>query len=123
MANLTERILFATDFSVCSNAAFSHAVMWAQACEARLDIVHVVEIHPGLDVEMGNAKIYIEEQGKTARLKLDILADKARPLVKAVGIHLVTGVPVDHINQLAADRGSDFLSWAPTAGAAWIVSS
>lgn len=109
MANRTERILFATDFSDCSNVAFRHATMWAQACDAHLDIVHVVEIHPGLDVEMGAAKIYIEEQGKTAGLKLDTMADRARPLVKATAIHLVTGVPVDQIHHIAAERGSDLL--------------
>jgi nucleotide-binding universal stress UspA family protein len=44
-----KRILLATDFSDCAVLAQEHAMFLAKTSGAGLDVVHVIELYPGLD--------------------------------------------------------------------------
>lgn len=70
MAKLAERLLLAADFSECSNRAFENALGWAKACEAELDIVHVLAVHPHVEIEATVSKIYLNELWACLLLRL-----------------------------------------------------
>ena len=57
-----ERILFSTDFSECSEQALHYALLWAKTYEAKLDCVHVLPLHPHLDVEGAVIQNFLDEQ-------------------------------------------------------------
>jgi len=67
MTQHIQRILLATDFSTCSESALDYALLWAQACHAELDCVHVTELHPHLDMEGAIIQSYLEEQRRQAK--------------------------------------------------------
>ena len=109
MAPLVTRILLATDFSECSELAFQHSLVWANACEAELQIFHVVELHPHLDIETDFTQVYLREQEKAAKKQLDNLFQRAKLLTKQVQAHSLIGIPADRINQHAEDIGADIV--------------
>jgi len=70
IAKLAERLLLAADFSECSNRAFENALGWARACEAELDTVHVLVVHPYLEIKATVSKIYLNELWACLLLRL-----------------------------------------------------
>lgn len=111
MNALARRILFATDFSECSSHAFAHAVAWAAHLKASLDIVHVISLHHGLDLEGAVVQMYLGEQQKIAEDQINSLVDQARAHhLPAVARHIQIGmVPEQHIDELAMNIGAEFL--------------
>ena len=49
------RVLFATDFSECANAALPHAVEFARAYDAEFYMLHAVVLHAGQPVPEAGA--------------------------------------------------------------------
>ena len=87
------RILFATDFSGASQAAWTVALALAKAHRARLGIVHAV---PPLALGQGLRWAYAEAEARAravARKRLGILRDKARRAGIRAEISLVRAVP------------------------------
>ena len=45
---LIKRILFATDFSTCAHYAEQHVVFFSKACGATVEVLHVLQLYPGV---------------------------------------------------------------------------
>ena len=67
MVSIMTHILFATDFSPSSAPAFQYAVEWADTVEAKLTMLHVLSHQPGLDIDVGIAQSYLDEQQNVAQ--------------------------------------------------------
>ena len=109
MKKVIQRILFATDFSQCSSHAFQFALSWSEACVAELHIIHVLGPYTGLDIEASVTKLYVDEQQKISRTKLDDLLMEAKTRVPATSTQLVCGMPSDQISEYAVDYHADLV--------------
>ena len=103
------RILFATDYSAGCLQAFRHSLEWAQACQAELDIIHVMGVLPGKETNSSVANRYIAEQGKQAQAKLETLVAQAKERIPSVQCHLLEGMPAEQITTFAMDSHADLL--------------
>jgi nucleotide-binding universal stress UspA family protein len=77
MTTLATHILFATDFSDCAARAQEWALFLATACEASLDVLHVLEFQPGMDPDYPVNHLCQEQLRKEASGQLDALASQA----------------------------------------------
>ncbi len=109
MKRLIQRILFATDFSASSERSFDVALRWAEASEAELDIVHVMGRLHEVDLDLAAANLYIEEQEKHSRSKLDALVSQAKKKLAETRSHLLEGIPTDEITALALSSQADLI--------------
>ena len=109
MKNSIRRILFATDYSSSSLEAFRQSLEWAQACQADLDIVHVMGVLPGKQTNSSVANRYIEEQGKQAQIKLETLVSQAKERIPSVHSHLLEGMPEKQLIKFAGESQVDLL--------------
>jgi nucleotide-binding universal stress UspA family protein len=108
------RIMYATDFSRASNAAFTRAVAMAKADRAQLDIVHVMT--PASLALPGEGYIpprLYEEMEASARAqaqkRLSPLVARARKAgVRAAGL-LLDGVAHERVARAARARKADLL--------------
>lgn len=104
------RILFATDFSPGSLEAFRCSLAWVEACQADLDIVHVMGMlqRVGIDESLLPGS-YIAEQQKYSRSRLEQLILQAKEQVPSVQTHLLEGIPAEQIAEFALDSHADLL--------------
>ena len=109
MKNSINRILFATDYSAGCLQAFRHSLEWAQACQAELDIVHVMGVLPGKETNSSVANRYIAEQGKQSQAKIENLVSQAKGQISSVHSHLLEGMPAEQIIKFAVDSQADLL--------------
>lgn len=110
MSVVAKKLLFASDFSSCSEEALFHALAWAKTLHAGIDIVYVLEMHHGLDVEGAVFKLYMDEQQKVATTEIDKLVKRVRSFsVAPVTPHVVWGHPADQVAQVALDTGADLI--------------
>ena len=109
MNKVIHRILFATDYSPGCLQAFRQSLEWAQACEAELEIVHVMGVLPGKETNSSVANRYIEEQGKQSLSKIENLASQAKERIPSVQSHLLEGMPAEQIVKFAGDSHADLL--------------
>ncbi len=109
MINIVTHIFFATDFSPCSALAFRYAVEWARIFEAQLTLFHGISLQPGLDIDVGIAQRYFDEQQQAAQDRLHQLRKEARQQVAKVEIEMRTGIPSANICDLARDRKADLI--------------
>ena len=114
---LFKRILCAIDFSDCSLRALNHAMSLAQEADARLTVVHVIEVPPEApaDFHLGAFGVaqsladYIaaSEEERRARLR-DAVPDTVRAYC-TVETLLPTGKPYREILRVAAEQQSDLI--------------
>ena len=109
MKKLIHRILFATDFSPSSARTFQIALTWAEACDAVLDIVHVMAILHEVELDSAVANMYIKEQEKHSRSKLESHVSQAKEKLSEVYSHLLEGIPTDEITKLAISSQTDLV--------------
>lgn len=109
MVNMVTHILFATDFSPSSAPAFRYAVEWADIVKAKLTVVHVVSLQPGLDIDVGIAQSYLDEQRNVAQNHLDQLLSEARQHVSQASIEMRTGLPSAQICDVAREHKADLI--------------
>ncbi len=107
-------IMYATDFSTASHAAFPTALELAQATRAHLVLAHVltpvaVLVGEGLYMSSAMWEKLAAEAKSAAQDQLEELADSARKAGIGVTTVLVEGVPAEQIVRLAADRQADLL--------------
>jgi len=107
MSSPVKRFLFSTDFSPFSDYALQHALVWAKACEARVDCVYVIAIDRHLDLEGTVIETFLEEERKVTKPKLDALVSKIKSEVGDCEGHYLTGVPDEAIDKLAQEIGAD----------------
>ena len=107
--NQIRRILFATDFSDSSAHAFHVSLTWAAMCNATLDIVHVLSVLHEVDLDAAVANLYIREQEKAAKSKLESLILEAQKTLPDVHSHLLEGMQADEITKFALASRSDLI--------------
>lgn len=109
MVNMMTHILFATDFSPSSAPAFRYAVEWADIVEAKLTLLHVLSLQPGLDIDVGIAQKYLDEQRHVAQDHLHQLLAEARQHVSQASIEMQTGLPSTQICDVARVHNADLI--------------
>ncbi len=93
MAALIHRLLFATDFSECAMEAEEYDGVLATAYRASVDVFHVLELYPGLDLEYPINQIYLDQLRRDTDTQLAGAVRRFQgKQVKATGRH-VLGVP------------------------------
>jgi len=106
---LVNRILFATDFSECAARAQAYAVFLAQAYQAKLDILHVLEFQPGMDPDYDINKMYLEQLRKQAVQQLDELLNLAALAALSAQGQITVGIPSRQIKMVAKERDTDLV--------------
>jgi len=109
MSTLVNRILFATDFSPCAARAQAYAVYLAQANQAKLDILHVLEFQPGMDPDYDVNKIYLEQLRKQAVEQLEALLKLAPLVALSAQGQITVGIPSQQIKMVAKGRDADLV--------------
>ncbi|NKB81348.1 MAG: hypothetical protein GKS05_05545 [Nitrospirales bacterium] len=109
MKHIINRILFATDISQSALPAFHTALTWANACDAMLDIVHVMGVMHEVDLDSAVANRYIKGQRERLKSELDQLASQANETLSAVHVHMLEGLPVNMIATFAQTSQADLV--------------
>jgi nucleotide-binding universal stress UspA family protein len=110
---LFKRILCATDFSDCSTNALNYAMSLAQEADARLSVLHVIELPPDLhETVSGGPRSVTEyiaaaEQDRRERLK-DAVPETVRAYC-IVETLLARGNPYREILRIAGEQQSDLI--------------
>ena len=109
MAALINRLLFATDFSVCARKAEEYAVLLAGLDHAFVDVFHVLELYPGLDPEYPVTQVYVDQLHRETDAGL---AETVRRIqdqrIPARG-RSVLGIPSAQICVAAAESHADLV--------------
>ena len=105
-------ILFATDFSECSDYAFEYALSMARKCDARLLIVHVIS-------EPVDLRGFYVPHISFDKLEEEIEAGARKMMDKFCSTHLrdftnyevliAPGIPYDEIIKKASEKGADLI--------------
>lgn len=106
---MISRILFATDFSPCSEDALHYALHWGKICEAQVDCISVLPIHHHLDMEGVVLQMYLDEQRKIIQPRLEALAKYIQETNGNCVSHELTGIPHASICELANEIGADLI--------------
>jgi nucleotide-binding universal stress UspA family protein len=106
---LISRILFATDFSPCSEEALQYALHWGKVCEAQIDCISVLPIHHHLDMEGTVLQLYLDEQRKIIHPRLETLAQYIRKHHGPCVTHELSGIPHSTICEVAKETGADLI--------------
>jgi nucleotide-binding universal stress UspA family protein len=114
---LFKRIVCAVDFSDCSMHALNYAMSLAQEAEARLTVMHVIELPPDVPREVHenvlagprNLREYVAlaEEDRRARLR-DAIPESVRAYC-AVDTILATGKPYREILRVAEEQEAELL--------------
>lgn len=104
-----KKILLATDFSDCAALAQEHAVFLAKASGAGLDVVHVIELYPGLDPEYPVNHLYLEHVRKETTRELGAAVNQIVLNGVVVKSHQIIGMPSRKISELAKMLGTDLI--------------
>jgi nucleotide-binding universal stress UspA family protein len=114
---LFKHIVCALDFSDCSMHALNYAMSLAQEADARLTVVHVIELPPDVPREVHepelagprNLREYLAlaEEDRRARLK-DAIPDSVRAYC-AVDTVLTTGKPYREVLRVASEQKGDLI--------------
>ncbi len=104
-----KKILLATDFSDCAALAQEQAVFLAKAAGAGLDVVHVIELYPGLDPEYPVNHLYLEQVRKETSRQLEAAVNRMIQSGVVVAGHQVIGMPSQKISELAKTLGTDLI--------------
>jgi len=106
---LITRILFATDFSPCSEEALHYALHWGKICEAQVDCISVLPIHHHLDMEGAVLQIYLDGQRKIIHPRLEALHRYIQETNGNGVSHELTGIPHSTICDVAKEIGADLI--------------
>ncbi len=109
MRSLINQILFATDFSPCSEEALGHALHWGKVCEAQVDCISVLPIHHHLDMEGAVLQMYLDEQRKIIHPKLETLTKYIQEAHGPCVSHELSGIPHTSICEVANEIGADLI--------------
>lgn len=107
-----KRILVATDFSACADAALGAATSLARTMGSALTIVHVQSPLPAYAFAEGAAPDLArleDEQRRWAEDRLERQAETARASGVSVSTALRVGMPADEVVQAARDTGTDLI--------------
>jgi nucleotide-binding universal stress UspA family protein len=109
MSLVIKRVLFATDFSACSEQARQWASFLGKRFGSSIDVIHVLEFNPGMKEESPVAKIYLDHYHKEFGQQLESLKILLQNEIKEVFSHQRVGLPVDEICRFAQKENSDLI--------------
>jgi nucleotide-binding universal stress UspA family protein len=104
-----KRILFATDFSACAQHAEAYAALLAERYDAALDVLHVIELNPGMDPEFPVNVLYLKDLQAQADSQFASTLERLRQRKLAVAEHRAVGMPSAQIASMASKYGSDLI--------------
>ena len=93
MTALINRLLFATDFSDCATRAEAYAVFFAGVYQVPVDILHVLELFPGLDPEYPVTQVYVDQLRKETDAQLAETVRRFQDKQVTVKGRSVLGIP------------------------------
>lgn len=96
-----KRILFATDFSRCAHHAEKLLTFFSMAYGATVDVVHVLELYPGVYAAVQDHE---ETDGQLAEV-----VRRLRPTAVSVTGHQQTGIPSVQICEFAIEHQADLI--------------
>ena len=99
--SLINRILFATDFSVCAHYAEAYAAVLSKAYGASVKVVHVLELYPGMYAA-------VEDHGETDARLDDAVRRLQQPTIPVTGLQMM-GIPSMQICTAAMDYQADVI--------------
>jgi nucleotide-binding universal stress UspA family protein len=103
------RILFATDFSDCAKLAEGYAALLAQASGARLDVLHVLDLQPGMDPEQPVTRQYLDQLRKEANGQLAEVLARIASRTGTPAAYYRPGLPAQRIVQSAKECEADLV--------------
>ncbi len=106
---LINRILVATDFSVCARQACEYGLYFARAWSAHVDLLSVIEVLPGLELDAPFADPLVELRRKESERLLGELVSRVEREQVAVDRHVRHGIPSQEIVQAALDQRADLV--------------
>jgi nucleotide-binding universal stress UspA family protein len=109
MAALIKKVVVATDFSSCADHAQDYAFALASAWGGSLDILHVVEFQPGMDVEFPVNQMYLDHRKAEAGPLLQSAKERASRAGLSAQTHLRVGVPSEEIKAFVRSSGADLV--------------
>lgn len=109
MTGLVARILLATDCSREAARAQKAAMFFAKACQAKLDILSVLEAPPGMDSEFQVNQVYLDQLQKEAGKVVDRVVGEADRCGVETRVSISWGMPVQQINETARNLKSDLV--------------
>ena len=104
-----KRILFATDFSACAQHAETYAALLAERYGAALDVLHVVELNPGMDPDFPVNALYLKDLQEQADKQFAQTLTRLRQRKLEVADHRAVGMPSAQIASMASKYGSDLV--------------
>jgi nucleotide-binding universal stress UspA family protein len=114
---LFKRILCATDFSDCSTHALNYAMSLAQEADARLTVVHVIELPPDVPPDAHETmpggprtlREYVAAAEEDRRERLSQAVPESVRAYCTVEDVMTSGKPYREILRVAAERASDLI--------------
>lgn len=103
-----KHILFATDFSDDASRAQEYAVHLAGACDAKLDVLHVIEAPHEMQADAESLGIVGRSRDAAARQLEEVRDELARRGTPA-RVRLLLGNPSEHIHQAAREQNIDLM--------------
>lgn len=107
--HLISRILIATDFSECARRAVEYGLCVARAWSARVDLLHVVEVLRGVELDVPSADPVLELRRKEAERLLSNLATRVKREALDAAWHLREGIPSEQIGQATREQRADLV--------------
>ncbi|MEK7293802.1 MAG: universal stress protein, partial [Nitrospirota bacterium] len=109
MSRLITRLLLATDCSKEASRAQEVAVFLAKTCQAKLDILSVLEAPAGMDPEYQVNQLYLDQLHKEAGKIVDRVVSQAGDCGVEAKASILRGIPVQQINETAQELKSDLV--------------
>lgn len=106
---LINRVLVATDFSACARRALAYGVYVARIWSAHMDLLHVVEMQPGLELDASVPDSLVELRRKESERLLGDLVSRVKREGPSVDGRLRQGIPSEQISQAALEQGADLV--------------
>lgn len=103
-----KHILFATDFSEDASRAQEYAMHLADVCDAKLDVLHVIEAPQEMHAESESLGVVGRSRAAAARQLEGVRDDLARRGTPA-RVRLLLGNPSEHIRQAAREQDIDLV--------------
>src|SRR5262245_52215944 len=110
-AMIVQHVLVPIDFSATADRALEYAIALAQQLQARLTLLHVLEMTPVTMEEMtaGVAATYLEAQETEAQQLLQASLERVQRAGLQGDILLVQGTPTPTIVDMAGEQGVDLI--------------
>ena len=106
---LIHRVLVATDFSACARRAFEYGIYVARIWSAHMDLLHVEEMQPGLELDASVPDPLRESRRMESERLLGDLAARVKRDGPSVGVCLRQGIPSEQIAQAALEQRADLV--------------